>query len=313
MEDYKQDIVNSRKGGLGSSDASMVMQVANSQAIGDGASQRIAVMLGIIEKKEFRRNKAMIMGDEIEMKVYDEYRDMFPTAQSNPVYASELMTERYGFSVLNHIDIEVESEGELLWFECKASKLGTDDVLGSYAAQLAWHWMLLDEKAAKLGKTPHLFLLHYPTEGMIDSGYFSIDRLRQVEIPRETVEVDIKRLQDGLAIIAAALPTFKYVEAEEIDAYSLPADTQEALVALKHKIDTIKQYEAEIAEFKESIKEQMEQHGFKSIRCEAFRITYVAEAVKTSFDGARLKKENPELYAQYNNKKSTSKAYVIIK
>ena len=63
MEDYKQDIVNTRKGGFGSSDAAMVLSVGASGTIGASANQRIAVMLGIIEKPEFHRNHAMVMGE----------------------------------------------------------------------------------------------------------------------------------------------------------------------------------------------------------------------------------------------------------
>lgn len=314
MGDYKQDIVNTRKGGLGSSDAAMVLQVANSMKINDGANQRIAVMLGIIEKPDFHRNHAMVLGDDIEMKVFDDFKDMYKNAVSNPLYKSQVMAAEYGFDVLNHIDIEVETDDELLWFEVKASKLDTADVLKTYNAQLAWHWLLLDEKATHLKKTPRLFLLHYPTTGMMTADSYDTDQLRHVEIKRETVSADISQLTVGLSIIANAIGAgFQYHQPEELEAYDLPAETQEALVALQHKIDTIKQYEAEIAEFKEGVKEQMEKHGIKSIKCEAFRITYVGESTKTSFDSAAFKRDEPELYAKYFNKVSTTKAYVQIK
>lgn len=313
MEDYKQDIINTRKGGLGSSDAAMVLQVANTATIGASANQRIAVMLGIIEKPEFRRNHAMVLGDEIEMKVFADYKDMFANAVSNPVYVSEALSRELGFNVLNHIDIEVETENELLWFECKASKLESADVLRTYEPQLAWHWLLLDEKAHKIGKTPRLFVLHYPTAGMLDESAYNVENLRQMEVKRGSYVADIDMLKAGLHIIANALPDFKYVQPEEIEAFDLPAEMQEALVALKQKIDTIKMYEEEIAQFKEGMLEQMEQHGIKSIKCDAFRITYVGATEKTAFDSAAFKKDQPELYAKYYTKKSTSKAYVTIK
>jgi hypothetical protein len=120
-------------------------------------------------------------------------------------------------------------------------------------------------------------------------------------------------LKAGMAYIANAIPDFKYQQPEEIEAYDLPAETQEALVALKQKIDTIKAYEKEIDDFKVAIKEQMEEHGIKSIKCDAFRITYVGESEKTSFDSSAFKKDNPEMYAQYYTKKSVTKAYVTIK
>ena len=313
MEDYKQDIVNTRKGGLGSSDAAMVLSVGTSGTICASANQRIAVMLGIIEKPEFHRNHAMVMGDEIEMKVFADYKDMFPNAVSNPLYVSEALTAEYGFNVLNHIDIEVDNGDELLWFEVKASKLETADLLRTYEPQLAWHWLLLEERAKALGKTPRLFVLHYPTTGLLDASWYNVEVLRQLEVKRASYAADIDMLKAGMAYIANALPTFQYQQPEEIEAYDLPAETQEALVALKQKIDAIKAYEAEIDDFKTAIKEQMEAHGIKSIKCDAFRITYVGESEKTTFDSARFKKDKPDVYAEYMTKKSVTKAYVTIK
>lgn len=313
MENYKENIVNTRKGGLGSSDAAMVLHVANTAKISESANQRIAVMLGIIEKPDFHRNHAMVMGDEIEMKVFADYKDMFPNAVSNPLYVSGALSAEYGFNVLNHIDIEVENEDEVIWFECKASKLETADVLRTYEPQFAWHWLLLDERAKQLNKTPRLFVLHYPTIGLLDASGYDVELLRQVEVKRSSYAADIDMLKAGLAYIANALPTFEYKQPEEIEAFDLPAETQEALVALKQKIDTIKAYEAEIDDFKAAIKEQMEAHGIKSIKCEAFRITYVGESEKTSFDSARFKKDKPDVYAEYMTKKSVTKSYVTIK
>lgn len=313
MEDYKLDIVNTRKGGLGSSDAAMVLSVGANGTIGASANQRIAVMLGIIEKPDFHRNHAMVMGDEIEMKVFADYKDMYGNAVSNPLFVSELLSAEYGFNVLNHIDIEIETDKEVLWFECKASKLETADVLRTYEAQLAWHWMLLDERAKQLGKTPRLFVLHYPTNGLLDAAGYDIDVLRQLEVKRASYAADIDMLKAGLAHIANALPDFKYQQPDEIEAYNLPAETQEALVALKQKIDTIKAYEKEIDDFKAAIKEQMEANCIKSIKCDAFRITYVGESEKTAFDSSAFKKDNPEMYAKYYTKKSVTKSYVTIK
>ena len=85
------------------------------------------------------------------------------------------------------------------------------------------------------------------------------------------------------------------------------------MVALKQKIDTIKAYEKEIDDFKAAIKEQMEANGIKSIKCDAFRITYVGESEKTAFDSSAFKKDNPEMYAKYYTKKSVTKSYVTIK
>ena len=323
MENYKENIIETRKGGLGSSDAQMVLSVARSSELTDSAKLRIAVMLGLAEKPEFNKSKAMQIGDDVELKLYNDIKGVYPNAESNPLYISEALSGAYGFNVLNHIDIETIVEDEntgaktLVWFECKASKLSTADVLNTYAGQLAWHWLLLREKANAAGMDAQLFLLHYPTNGMFNTDSYSFSNVQQVEIEEDTVRADINDLRTGLGIIANTLPTFQWKQPEEIAAYNLPAETQEALVALKHKLDTIKAMEAEVNEFKDSIKTEMEklyaEHGIKSIKCDAFGITYVAPSESIGFDQAKFKAENPEMFAKYNTKVTKRNGYVSIK
>lgn len=320
---YKQEIETSRVGGLGSSDAAMVLSIARSGDInGSSAQTRIAVMKGIIEKPDFPKTKAMLMGDDIEMKLYNDYRTYFPDMSSNPSYRSEAMSQEYGYNIINHIDMEtivLDEDGTktLVWFECKASKLTTEEVLKTYEAQLAWHWMLLREKANAEGMNAQMFLLHYPTNGMFTTDSYDMSNVNQVEIEEHEVAADVESLKTGLRIIAEALPNFEYKQPEEISAYNLPTETQEALVAIKNKLDAIKAMEKEVEDFKSSMTEQMEQmyneHGVKSIKCDAFSITYVAPSESVGFDQAKFKKEQPEIFAQYNTKVTKRKGYVSIK
>lgn len=320
---YKQEIISSRVGGLGSSDAAMVLQVGKAGDINASSAQmRIAVMQGIIEKPDFPKTRAMQLGDDIEMKLYDDYKNIFHSAVSNPLYVSKSMSEKLGFNILNHIDIEVLVEDEegnktLVWFECKASKLDTADVLHSYSPQLAWHWMLLREKANEIGADAQLFLVHYPTNGMFNADSYALQNSQQVEIEESEVKADVDILKEGLKVIGNALPTFEYKQPEEIAAYNLPTEMQEAFIILKKKIELQKQMEKEIADFKESMSENMEklynERGIKSIKCEAFSVTYVAPSESVGFDQAKLKKEQPGIFAQYNTKVTKRKGYVTIK
>lgn len=322
MENYKENIIATRKGGLGSSDAAMVLSVARSHELNDSARLRIAVMLGLAEKPDFHKSAAMQLGDDVELKLYNDIKSVYEQSESNPLYVSPALSEQLGFGVLNHIDIETivtDEDGNktLVWFECKASKLDTADVLNTYAGQLAWHWLLLREKADAMGMSAKLFLLHYPTNGMFNADSYTFGNARQVEINEEDVRADINELRTGLGIISASIPTFEYKKPEEIAAYNLPAEMQEALVALKHKLDSIKEMEKEVADFKDSIKTEMEklytEHGIKSIKCDAFGITYVGATESVGFDQTKFKAENPELFAKYNTKVTKRNAYVTIK
>ncbi len=106
MEDYKQDIIATRMGGLGSSDAKMVEKVGKIGKLAYADKERIAEMLGIIERRQFSTS-ATALGDLIENQMYEIVKELYPDAVSNPYYKSKL-SEEYGYDIFNHIDYEVE-------------------------------------------------------------------------------------------------------------------------------------------------------------------------------------------------------------
>jgi hypothetical protein len=57
--------------------------------------------------------------------------------------------------------------------------------------------------------------------------------------------------------------------------------------------------------------EVMQQNGVKNIKTGYFGINMVDEKKSMSFDSAKFKKDQPDLYAQYQKQKTT-KAYVLI-
>lgn len=48
------------------------------------------------------------------------------------------------------------------------------------------------------------------------------------------------------------------------------------------------------------LEEQMGKYGIKSFENDILKVTYVAATTKTSVDSAKLKKEQPEIYAKYS-------------
>ena len=69
--------------------------------------------------------------------------------------------------------------------------------------------------------------------------------------------------------------------------------------------------EAQAQELRAAILEAMEQNGISCFENESIRLTYVAPTTRTSIDGARLKKEMPEIAAAFT-KTSTVKASLRI-
>ena len=80
------------------------------------------------------------------------------------------------------------------------------------------------------------------------------------------------------------------------------ADTDKIVTVqreLKSIDDRKKELEKIEAELKSFLIEKMEETGVKSIDNDYFRITYVAPFTRETIDGARLKKEQPEIAGQY--------------
>lgn len=319
---YKEDILKTRAKGLGSSDAALVTSCAKAGSLTRTMELRLAQMLGLAPRPDIK-TAAMALGDAVENIIFRDYADTLDAiVRSNPYYESEDLKQKYGFAVFNHIDVEIEADDELVWVECKASVHTTDEIERIYAAQLAWHWMLLTEKAASQGKRARLFLAHYPTDGMqthvTASGDEELDnyepgRLVQKEIKYSSVMNDIKDIYKGLGVVRDALKDFHWEPDEEIDESQLPEDTRQAISGISNLIQMVKEAEGKIAEFKERMLKAMEEGGLKSIKCQAFRISYVAPSTQTSLDQTALKREMPDIYNKYYTKQSAKKAYVQIK
>jgi hypothetical protein len=294
MQDYKQDIIATRMGGLGSSDAKMVEKIGKIGSLSYADRERIAEMLGKVERRQFT-TAATALGDTIENQMYDIVKGVYPQAVSNPYYKSKL-SEEYGFDIFNHIDYEAETDTHLIWVEQKASKHSTDRVRKDYDAQLKWHWMLLCEKAESIGKKPELRLCHYHTDEDTAAD-FNADNLCFLNISfRKGYDDSIKK---GLAVISAALPDFEFVPKEELDATDLPEELQNAMVLISDKLSQMRALEAEIGAFEERCREIFEANNVKSIRNDLFTITYTAAHESTRFDSKSLEKDLPETYQKY--------------
>lgn len=72
-----------------------------------------------------------------------------------------------------------------------------------------------------------------------------------------------------------------------------------------------KQVEAKEKELKDKLKAAMEQYGIKKFSSDELEITYVPDGIRTTINGAKLKKLHPEIAEECSNVSKTS-AYVKI-
>ena len=83
IESYKQNILSTRQGCLGGSDARMLSNIASIGYVPASAKKRLAVCKGLIEHENIT-TRAMQYGDYIEMMVYESLKAKDARWQSNP-------------------------------------------------------------------------------------------------------------------------------------------------------------------------------------------------------------------------------------
>ena len=291
--EHKQEIINTRVGGLGSSDAKMVVGIAERGTLNYADKERIAVMLGFAEKRQIT-SKAIELGNIIEDAVFEVFKSQFgENITSNPRYVIELHLD---YRVSNHIDFEISTPDELIWIEHKSTIHGINQALEDYKYQLAWHAMLGQDKALNEGKKFRLMLSHYDTNDF--DGEFNADKLNIVEVKPNKHHID--KIGKGLIIINEALPTFTWEKNEGIlHASSLPAEINDKCEMIATHLRKIKELTEQVDTFKSKMCELMVANNVKSIVTDAFSITLVEQSVSTTFDKSKFAKEHPDMVAQY--------------
>lgn len=324
MNEQKQEIINTRKGFLGGSDAKMIMQIAELGTVPQSALKRLAVCKGLLEPEQFT-NRAIEMGNYIEETVFNNLKASDERWQSNPRIVSTKYS-RKNASVLDHVDFMLQDDEKkvLTIAECKAVRTTFNQTRDDYKAQLMHHWLLGTELAKSLGDyRVVLMLCHYSTEGLnLDEPFeFNPDRLTVKKLR------DMERLSrhynlaKGMDIIDSFLETFDaYYEDDEVDASYLPSNVKTQFDQVTTMLAEIKAHEDVINAFKTKLYDFMVSHNIKGIKNEAWSITRVDPSESKSFDSKRFLedylKEHPrkaeKLKKEYT-KTTKKKGFVTIK
>ena len=320
MNDYKTDIINTRKGCLGGSDAKLLMQISLLGFIPQSAHKRLAVVKGLTEAEQFT-NDAIRFGDYIENCVYESLKSQDERWQSNPCLVSDKYS-RKNVKCIDHVDyMLVDDENKTITIgECKGTRLSYAQTRNEYDAQLQHHYMLGEEYAKKfIGYKVKVLLCHYSTDGIDLSQPFEFDpsRLTVKPIRFSKPTYDLAKAMD---LVDEFLETFdEYYESDEIDSAYLPEKVKQEFDLVTGFIADIKVREKKVAEFKEKLCSFMQEKGIKSIKNDLWSITLVNESVAVSFDSKAFLRdyatEHPQKYKKLvktYEKRQNKKAYVTI-
>lgn len=285
--DYKLDVINTRKGNVGSSDAKMLQNIAELGYVPKSAHKRLAVVKGLIENPDFT-NPAMRFGDYIENEVYNHLVASDERWQSNPCIQS-VKYARKNVGCLTHVDyLLVDDEKKVITVgECKATRLDFNQTRNEYVWQLYHHYLLATEHASNIGKGDYkvrLLLCHYYTEGLDleQDNEFDTDRLTvKPVVLHKNVPYQLGKAMD---IVDAFLETFDGYYEEEVDYSLLPTNVQKQFDLISATLQEIKEREKQVNEFKERLYSFLEEKGIKAIKSDTFSVTLVAPTESVSID-----------------------------
>lgn len=313
---YKDEIISSRVGNLGGSDARILAAIAKNGCVQRAQVERLAIAKGLYERPNIT-NIAMQYGDFIENMIYDSLVQVDERWESNKCFRSQKYG-REGLGLLVHIDFSLFDESRdkplLLWVECKATTTDIEQTYKDYKEQLYIEYMLGKELAEELGADFKLELCHYDASVMFEDESqlqfaFDPDKISRKKVVFKKPVFDISF---GMDIASKYVSEMTEYKREEIDWDYLPAEVQEQMKQVNNILVSIKEKQDSIEEFKSRFYDFLCKNEVKSIKTPYFTISRVDESVSMQFDKAKFAAEHPEMVDKYQ-KVVKKKGYVLIK
>ena len=319
MFEYKDEILSSRVGCLGASDANIIASVSTNGVVPKSARKRLAIAKGLVEPVDSFKNEAMRLGDEVEMAIYEKLKETDQRWQSNYKLTSKKFSKEH-LSLIAHIDFFlVDEEKQLVKVvECKATKTSTMETHQTYKNQLYVEYALAKEYAAQLGKKwrVQIALCHYDTsrhEGVFDPELITIKNI--------TFRTPLFDIDKGMMILDTFVAEMtEYYDGDEIDADVLPAVVKQQFDLMTNIVKEIKAQEQKVDEFKKKLYDFFVERGIKSVKGDDFVISVVEPSTATSFDYKHYledyERKYPRKYRKVikeYSKTTNKKGYVTIK
>jgi len=291
QQKQKREIVETRKGGFGGSDAKMFYKVGlkGLSALSDTDKRRIAVALGQAEYIEIPATEAMEAGNKFE-KWLGEKTSIYEEMESN--FKINLKDQPKNFKIFAHADFFNHENNVVVEAKYTASDLKT--TISDYMPQLQWYYLLGVDKV-------------YLVKGYQDEPFELYDE-KFIERDDKFIEI----LRNGISLIDDFCDTFIYHEKDEWTTFDLMPHEQAAAEVMFNYLSQIKKMEEEVEKQKAIMLDLMLKNGVKSLKSDGYTLTVVPVSVRSTFDKEKLLKEHPEINESDYLKSSVVKPYLKI-
>ena len=299
-ETHQNEILSTRVGGLGGSDARLVASIANRYNLSATNEMRLSVMLGMTPPVSIPVTPAMAAGHLFE--------DYFSEKCSDFSIAETFIREEYlqhqgglkTFKAFAHADFTCHYDDGFDVYELKfVNGKSIDEVAQTYYWQLQWYYML--------GATK-VYLVH----GIGNVDPFVVKEYHHKLIDKD--EVAIETLKKGLQILDDAItsgwqPTLRTEEKAEDTILLDDINEMESLLRQKEEIDS------KLSAIKERLKTYMMISGVNKIQCPQGNLSYSKPTITRTIDSKRLKAEHKDIYDAYlvENERKGSVTYKFTK
>ena len=303
-QEHNQEIQNTRIGGLGGSDADLLLRIGRNgmSAINATDMKRLSVMMGIAKPEPFGGNIYTNAGHAFE----DLAETLIPVGKMTMKREEKIERKlARNFATFAHADFTMRYRKNAKAFdvvECKFVQKETDKVAQEYAAQLQWYF-ILGARSVTL----------YHGRGQVDP------------FDPKTVEATAYQIEANEEIMGAILAGLKELDQAITDGWKpITPDKQhflETSMTVQNaftKLQSIsvqkKQMEAEEAEAKAIIESYMNDFECSNIYDDFGNMVVMTKAsTSRTFDSAKLLKAHPEFNTDEFYKTSNRKASISYK
>lgn len=292
---HAQEIANTRKGGLGGSDAALVLRIAERGLAGLTATdmRRLCVMIGTAEQVQFETPHTNAG------HAFEEYAENVLPFGGGTYEREKYMTKPLAdqFKTFAHADFAFVDVSGLNVVECKYVQKPTAKVIETYFAQLQWYYMLGAQKV----------VLYHGT-GAVDP--FCVEEAQLVPVERD--EKTVEMLLQGIKILNDAL---REGWTPQVPDKMNVADAAELVQRAFVEMQAVKAEEAALKARKDraaaTLKEWCEAFsltGLYNVGEEKHQLIYTRATVGKTFDSAKFLAEHPEYKDAPEYWKETSRA-----
>ena len=321
MENYKENIIQTRTGNVGSSDSKMLQQIAELGQVPTSAKKRLAIVKGFCENPNIT-TPAMRLGDYVEQMTFESLHSQDARWESNKFLKSEKYS-RKNCGCITHIDYWLQDDDKkvITIGEQKATVRTYQQAYDEYKFQIYHHYLLTKEYANKIGYKVNVLFCVYDTNGIEEGHEYDPSRLTVKQLRMLEKHSQSYHLAEAMDVVNNFLETFTEYYEDEVDGNLLPKNVKTEFDQVTTFLTEIKEREKKVEDFKKKLTEFMISKGIKGIKTDAWAITLVNESESVSVDykaifANEIEAKKPrianKLKKQYK-KVTKKKAYCMIK